>query len=94
MHINEQELLAAILAVKTFSKWKRTKSILLQIDSQVALSYIVKQGGTKSPKLVRRAKELWEYLASKGISLMAEWLPTELNEKADFQSRNDSDSSE
>jgi hypothetical protein len=94
LHINEQELLAAILAIKTFSKWRQTKSIFLQIDSQVALSYIVNQGGTKSPRLVERAKELWAYLASKEISISAEWLPTKLNGRADFQSRNVSDSSE
>jgi hypothetical protein len=94
LHINVQEMLAATLAVKTFTKWSPTDSILLQIDSQVALSYIVKQGGTKNLEMVREAKNLWTYLAEKGITLTAEWLPTKLNDRADFQSRNVSDSAE
>ena len=87
-------MLAALLALKTFTKWKPVKSVLLQIDSQVALSYIAKQGGTKSLNLLSRAKEIWDYLESKQIELVVEWLPTKLNDRADFQSRNVKDSSE
>ena len=94
LHINEQELLAATLAVKTFTKWKEARSIHLQIDNMVALSYIVRQGGTKSQRLVDRARELWDYLASKGIMITAEWLPTHLNTVADYESRNVEDSSD
>jgi hypothetical protein len=94
LHINEQEMLAALLALKTFTKWKPAKSVLLQIDSQVALAYIAKQGGTKSPNLLAQAKEIWDYLELKQIELSVEWLPTELNVKADFQSRNVQDSAE
>jgi len=94
MHINVQELLAAHLAIQTFTKWKPVKSIHLQIDNQVALAYITNQGGTKSLDLLNRAKELWDYLRLKGISLSAEWLPTDLNVEADAESRNVEDSSE
>ncbi len=94
LHINEQEMLAALIALKTFTKWKAGKSVLLQIDSKVALSYIVKQGGTKSLNLLNRAKEIWDYLELKQIELVVEWLPTKLNVEADFQSRNVQDPTE
>ena len=48
LHINEQELLAADLAIRTFTKWREVKSIHLQVDNTAAVSYILKQGGTKS----------------------------------------------
>ena len=94
LHINEQEMLAACLALKTFTKWQPVKSVLLQIDSQVALAYIAKQGSPKSLNLLRRSKEIWDYLESKQMELSVEWLPTKLNDRADFQSRNVQDSSE
>ena len=48
LHINEQELIAANLAIRTFTKWKETRSIHLQIDNTAALSYIVRQGAQKA----------------------------------------------
>ena len=94
LHINEQELIAANLAIRTFTKWKETRSIHLQIDNTAALSYIIRQGGTKSQGLLNRAKEIWDYLSEKGIQISAEWLPTHLNKEADFESRNVKDSSD
>jgi len=94
LHINEQEMIAALLAIKTFTRGTSIDSIHLQIDNQAALAYIANQGGTKSLKLLKIAKETWTYLKSKNISITTEWLPTELNKEADYESRNVEDSSE
>ena len=95
LHINELEMIAADLAVKTFLRmFPRSRSILLKVDNMTALSYIVKMGGTGSATLIEGAKSLWSFLGSKGTTLIAEYIPTKLNVAADFQSRNVEDSSE
>lgn len=95
LHINEQEMIAADLAVRTFLKmFPKTRSVLLKVDNMTALSYIVKMGGTVNSNLIQGAKSLWSFLISKGITLTAEYISTKLNVDADFQSRNVEDSSE
>ena len=64
------------------------------MDNIVALSYVVKMGGTRNQLLVQISKEIWEYLLEKGIAITAEYLPGALNREADMQSRTVKDSSE
>ena len=45
LDINIQELIAAELAIKTFTKSTKVKSIHIQIDNTAALSYLIKMGG-------------------------------------------------
>ena len=59
MHINCLELLAAILAAKTFLKGQIGQSVLLQLDNQTAVAYINNMGCTVSPQLTDLAKALW-----------------------------------
>ena len=54
----------------------------------------MKMGGTQNLKMVELAKEIWEYLLKWGITITAEYLPSELNLTADWESRNILDSSE
>ena len=70
------------------------KAIHLQVDNMVALTYLLKMGGTQDLKLVQLTKEIWNYLLQCGITLTAEYLPSKLNMTADWESRNSSDSSE
>ena len=60
--VNVLELLALKLAIQTFSKTLKHKVICLQVDSIVALTYLLKMvgrgGGTKKLKLVELAKEI------------------------------------
>ena len=51
LDINMQELLAAELAILTFTKERKPKSIHLRIDNTTALSYLVKMGGTRCPEM-------------------------------------------
>ena len=83
------ELMAAELAIKTFvSLHPLDKNIHLMIDNKTALSYLLKMGGTKSVPLMKRTKNIWQFLLSKGLNLTAEYLPTDLNTEADYESRN------
>lgn len=94
-HINILELKAIQIAILTFSKWfPEVKAIHIQTDNIVALSYLIKMGGTKNQDLTLLSKEIWEYLMREGITITAEHLPGKLNIEADTQSRSVRDSSE
>ena len=51
-------------------------------------------GGTQNLKMAEVAKEIWEYFWKCGISITPEYLPSELNVAADWESQNNLDSSE
>ena len=58
MHINILELKAAHLFFLTFTKMFQNKSIHVQRYNIVALTFVVKIGGTTSHKLTNLAKEI------------------------------------
>ena len=58
MHTNILELKAAHLALLTFTKMFQKKSIHVQMYNMVALTFVVKIGGTTSHKLTNLAKEI------------------------------------
>ena len=94
-HINILELKAAKYAILTFTRlYPTARTIHIKMDNIVALSYLVKMGGTRNQLLVQISKEIWEYLLDKGITITAEYLPGALNREADMQSRTVKDSSE
>ena len=43
---------------------------------------------------MEKAKEIWEFLLDRGIMITAEYLPTDLNVEADWESRHVTDWSE
>ena len=38
------------------------QSVNIQVDNQIALSYLLKTGGAMSQELLRVLKEIWDYL--------------------------------
>ena len=46
-HMNELELIAAELAIKTFTKEKDVRSLYLRVDNNTALSCMIKMGARK-----------------------------------------------
>ena len=85
LHINILELKAVKLAILAFTKNRvNLNSIHIQMDNMVALTYLVKMGGTSDQTLVSLSKQIWNYLISKQITLTAEHLPGILNVEADF----------
>ena len=65
------------------------QSIHLQIDNVVALSYLVKMGGTHNKVLsdISKLKLLWNYLLAKVITITAEYFSGTVMKEADFQAR-------
>ena len=94
LHINVLELMAAELAIKSFATTRPVKNLHMWIDNQVALSYLVKMGGTKNRLLTEISKRIWKFLLDRGISLTAGWIPSKLNWRADQESRRPPDSSD
>ena len=94
LHINVQELIAAEFAIRTFTRNRIPRAIHMKIDNTTALSYLVKMGGTKNLQMIEITKRIWKFLLQHKITLTAEWIPTDLNEAADWESRNVRDSSE
>ena len=92
--INGLELLVIKLDIQTFSKTLKHKANHLQVDNMVALKYLLKVGGARNLKLVQLAKKTWVHLLECGITLTAEYLPSKLNVTAEWDSRNNSNSSE
>jgi ribonuclease HI len=50
-HINELELLAALNGLKCFTSQVSNLSVRLMLDNFMAVHYITKSGGTRSPAL-------------------------------------------
>ncbi|KAL6730459.1 hypothetical protein Aduo_001434 [Ancylostoma duodenale] len=86
-HINYLELKAAFFGLKVFAKQWSALNVLLEMDNTTAVSYIRKQGGTKSRAISELALELWEWAAERNIHIYATYKPGHSNTEADYQSR-------
>ena len=93
-HINILELKAVHLAILTFTKFQIVQTIHVQMDNKIALSYLVKMGGTHNKDLLVLSIQIWNYLQSKKITITAKYLPGHLNVTADWESRNFQDKSD
>ena len=87
LHINCLELKAATLALQSLVKDRMGISVLLQLDSQTAVSYINHLGGTVSPQLTDLAKNLWLWSLCRDLVLTAQHIPGVDNQIADSESR-------
>ena len=93
-HINELELWAVEIALKTFLKERNPKLIHIYMDNMTALYYLIRKGGTKSITLTNIAKRIWEFLQQRGTMITASWIPSKVNQKADWRSRQKANSRE
>ena len=93
-HINELELLAAKLAVKTFVKNQKFKLVHLYLDNMAARYYLVNKWGTKNEIMTKTSKRIWEYCQERGIEITASWIPSRENKIADWRSRQRPNASE
>jgi hypothetical protein len=84
--INQRELLAAILGLKTFLPAARSLHVRLVSDSQVALA-VVKNWTSRSPKIMVLLRTLRGLCEKNGISLGLQYIPSVLNIWADKLSR-------
>ena len=83
VHFNILELKAVHLAILTFTKFKIVYRMHVQMDNKVALSLLVKMGGTHNKEILGLSKQICDYLQSKKILITAEYLPVHLNVTVD-----------
>ena len=86
-HINVLELWAVFLALRRLRRLVRGKKVAVRSDNQTVVSYINKQGGTRSPSLCLEVCKLLSWCRRWDISLIASFLPGQDNTIADRLSR-------
>ena len=87
MHINELEMLAVFMGLQTFAKDKNNSHIKIFTDNTSTMLCLNKMGSSKSPKLNKLCKCIWEWCISKNIWLSLARIAGRENVEADFQSR-------
>ena len=83
----EMEAEAVFLSVTRFLPQLKSRVVRLMCDNAVVVSYINKEGGTKSFRLTRLTIRLLTFCDQKGIRLVPVHLPGSCNIKADALSR-------
>lgn len=86
-HINALEMLAVSLALKHFLPLIRGCHVLIRTDNTTVVAYINRQGGTRSLRLHRLARELVLWAGAHLASIRATHVPGALNSGADLLSR-------
>ena len=86
-HINYLELLAAFLALQSFTKQRKGITVQMKLDNVTAVTYINKLGGTHSQVLCQLALTIWDWCIQRDVFLVAEHLPGKDNITADRESR-------
>ena len=89
LHINVLELKAVFLALKAFATKLQGQRVLICSDNQTVVSYLNKQGGTKSIQLVALVWRIIAWATPREIMIKARHIPGVLNVVADSLSRKD-----
>jgi len=87
LHINNLELLAVYRALLHWQTLVLDKVVLVVTDNTTVVSYINKQGGTRSRSLARTATEMLAYFFGLGVTIRAKHIAGKLNVLADSLSR-------
>ena len=88
-HINKLELRAILYALKSMRDQVENKIVGVFADNTTALSYIRKQGGTKSWELFQLVEELFAWLELHNVTLIPRFVQGKSNVVADTLSRKD-----
>ncbi|KAI5634270.1 hypothetical protein NE865_12999 [Phthorimaea operculella] len=86
-HCNRKEMFAIIAAIGHFGDQLRERHLVLQSDNRTVISYIRKEGGTRSMALLGLTYHLMSLLDNRNITMTAEYLPGRYNDIADRLSR-------
>jgi len=86
-HINVLELLAVFRALRLLQARVRGRSVLVRCDNTAAVSYINRQGGTRSLSLWSVTWDLFQWCRTHRVTLRAVHLPGKENSIADALSR-------
>ena len=85
--INHRELLAVFLAIRDFLHLLKGKTVSLFTDNTSALSYLCKEGGTRSSTLNSVAQAILRLCEDSSVHLLPQFVPGRLNVLADSLSR-------
>ena len=86
-HINVLDLWAIFLALHLWVPWLKGKTVLVRCDNLTVVTYINKEGGTRSPSLCRETLKLLKWCKDWDITLVACHVPGVDNVLADALSR-------
>jgi hypothetical protein len=86
-HINLLELWAVFKGLQQLCHAVINRRVLVKSDNSTVVSYINKQGGTKSPSLCLHTRKLWYWCIDRGVMLTAIHIPGVENILADNLSR-------
>ncbi|XP_032237067.2 uncharacterized protein LOC116617948 [Nematostella vectensis] len=86
-HINNLELLAVFLGLKTYCKDLRDAHVRAMIDNTTAIAVLNYMGTSHSPELNLLGKTIWEWCITRGIWLSSAHIPGIANCLADRESR-------
>ena len=87
LHINCLELKAVMHALQHWAHLLQGHQVMVATDNSTVVSYINKQGGTRSPSLLRLTVDLLLWLEAQDIVVRARHIPGCLNVIADHLSR-------
>ena len=87
LSINHREFLAVFLAIRGFLHLLQGRSVSLFTDNTSALSYLRKDGGTRSSTLNSVAQEILRLCESNEVRLLPQFVPGRLNVLVDSLSR-------
>ncbi|XP_067284189.1 uncharacterized protein [Pseudorasbora parva] len=86
-HINQLELMAVFLALRSFLRDLRNRHVLVRMDNTTVVSYINRQGGLRSRQLWKLVHRVLIWAQGKLLSIRAICILGHLNKAADFLSR-------
>jgi hypothetical protein len=87
LHINALELLAVQKAIELWGNLWEGSHVLFLMDNRTAVSYISKQGGTRSSCLNAIAESIFRLATGCRLTVSENYLPGEMNVVADLLSR-------
>lgn len=87
LHINLLEMMAIFKAVVCFQELVRDNTILIATDNSTVLSYLRRQGGTKSPSLLQLTYQFFALAEKLNLSFLCRHVPGRKNVLADALSR-------
>ena len=88
-HINKKELLVVLYSLVEWGEALENQAVQFWMDNRTAVSYISKQGGTRSISMTLLAREIFQCVNGLNIWISAKYIPGELNVIADMYSRAD-----
>jgi hypothetical protein len=86
-HINVLEMMAVQKTLKEWGPFWQGKAVSLQADNRTVVAYLKKEGGTRSPQLIRLTEQVLLEANRQKIILCPAYLPGAANVAADAKSR-------